>query len=225
MKTRNIILIGLGLWSAKKIFFTPEQKPGIDFENLPGGKTLDGLNGFFDGVHDLKTLRKLYFDFVKQYHPDRHPGASDNEISRLTEIMQNINSEYDELSRVLPKESGKGFESPEDQENEFHISKVYRDIVNSVLKYDLVKVELISGNTYPIRKELKAAGFMFAPKKKMWYWRPEDKKVKYRGKTQDIEKIRAKYGTSTFDKERTKSLAGLDTDLINSLNALQILLA
>ena len=65
---------------------------------------------------------------------------------------------------------------------------------------------------------------MFAPKKKMWYWRPEDKKVRYRGKGQDMDDIRNKYGSRTMQKDQVRSLSGLDMDLLNSLNALQILI-
>ena len=215
---KPIFVFGAGLIIGKVLFGTKK-------EAVNG---LSGLSGFFDEIEDLVNLRKSYFDYMKQYHPDRHPDANKKEIERLTEIVQRINNEYAKLSNVLPKEKGQNFESKEDKENEFHISEVYKDIVTSVLKYDLIKVELIgawvwiSGNTYPIRSELKAAGFQFAPVKKMWYWRPEEKKWFNKGESQDIEKIRRKYGANEMSKDYQKSLSGMDMNLLNSLNALKM---
>jgi hypothetical protein len=192
---------------------------------------LSGLNGFFDQADDLITLRKMYFDYVKMYHPDRNQDKGEKEIRRLTELIQDINNEYEKFSKRLPKEKGKQFESPEEKEREFHISEVYKDIINAVQKYELIKIEFvgawiwISGNTYPIRNELKTAGFIFAPVKKMWYWRPDENKF-YPGRgSQPMEIIRAKYGSNVIDRDMPKSLTGLDMNLLNILNALQLLIA
>jgi len=194
---------------------------------------LRGLSGWLNDARDLKELREMYYNLVKEYHPDRNATKSEAEILRYNEIMKEINNEYENFSKKLPKERGVNFEDREDQEREQHISDVYREIVNSLLQYDLIKIELIgtwiwiSGNTYQIRNELKAAGFLFSGSKKMWYWRPEDQKnYKSRG-GQDIDFIRAKYGSMTIDRERkdTKALSGsLDMSLLNILNALQLLI-
>jgi len=62
-----------------------------------------------------------------------------------------------------------------------------------------VKVELIgswvwvSGNTKPVKDDLKAAEFKWNSKRKMWYYPT----VKSRGNGAPIETIRAKYGSVT----------------------------
>ena len=50
----------------------------------------------------------------------------------------------------------------------------------------------VSGNTYKYRKELKAQGLFFAPKKKEWYWRPPEYKSSNREEWSK-DKIRTHY--------------------------------
>lgn len=217
---KNILFFGAGFLAARLLV-----KPQTNVNGLRG------LNGFFDDVRDLVELRRRYFELVKNYHPDRNQDKNEKELKRLTELMQEINGEYEKLAKKLPKERGVDFENEEDRENEFNISEIYKDIINAVQSYDLIKIELIgswvwvSGNTYPIRKELKAAGFLFAPVKKMWYWRPGDQKFYPGYESENIDKIRNKYGSSVIDRDAPKALSGLDMNLLNILNALQLLIA
>ena len=52
----------------------------------------------------------------------------------------------------------------------------------------------VSGDTKPVKTELRDAGFFWATKKKKWYWRPADEKKRFRGR-QSMQKIREKYGS------------------------------
>ena len=51
----------------------------------------------------------------------------------------------------------------------------------------------VTGATYPVRKELKAAGLFFASKKQAWYYRAEEYATKGGKKT--LDEIREKYGS------------------------------
>jgi curved DNA-binding protein CbpA len=199
-------------------------------------KGLQGLNGFFDGIDDLKTLRSVYRKLVMQYHPDKHPDANEKKIRELNEIMSLLNSEYERLSEIFIRqgkfESKNEHPTDEEKKTEQDLSVVYKEVLNRLVKYSLIQIELvgnwiwISGNTYPIRNELKVSGFMFAPVKKMWYWRPEEYKSYGKHESTNMDKIRRKYGSETINfEERNKALRGVvNQDLLNDLNALQILL-
>lgn len=42
-------------------------------------------------------IRSAYRDLMKRYHPDKHPGASEEELRKLTELVQKIEFAYDTL--------------------------------------------------------------------------------------------------------------------------------
>jgi hypothetical protein len=57
----------------------------------------------------------------------------------------------------------------------------------------------ISGNTIAYKAELKSAGFWWAPKKQMWYFRPEGMKSNKHDPL-DINAIRNKYGSDVIHR-------------------------
>ena len=59
-----------------------------------------------------------------------------------------------------------------------------------------------TGITYAVRKELKAAGLFFAPKKVAWYYRAEEYKTQGGKKT--LDEIREKYGSETINGKQRK---------------------
>jgi hypothetical protein len=60
-----------------------------------------------------------------------------------------------------------------------------------------------SGLIYPYRKQLREIGFLFAPNKVMWFYRPAEYKSLNR-KPLNIETIRSMYGTNKIDTEPDK---------------------
>lgn len=61
----------------------------------------------------------------------------------------------------------------------------------------------VSGNTYGCKSDLKANGFQWASKKKMWYWHDPEEQARSNGKT-SMDDIRSKYGSETIKKAVTK---------------------
>lgn len=148
------------------------------------------MNNKYFKATNMEDLKKEYKKLAMKYHPDR-PGGS-------TEIMQEINNEYELLSNLFAKGN----------KEEFAEATSYKDIISKIINLDIT-IEIvgswiwISGNTYPVKAQLKEAGFFWASKKKKWYYRPESEKCSSRGK-KTYEEIKAKYGCSTIKKGSDK---------------------
>ena len=86
-----------------------------------------------------------------------------------------------------------------------------REAINNIINLN-VNIEIcgtwiwISGNTYKVKEELKAAGFKWCSNKKMWSWHFGVYARKGNKKT-DMEYIRNKYGSQIIKSEnRNKEL-------------------
>jgi hypothetical protein len=142
---------------------------------------------FFKDCKTIEEVKHLYKKLAMQHHPDR--GGD-------TATMQAINKVYAFACAKLAKGAGL---SDEEVNQEMHMSEEYRHVVESIIYLPDITIELVglwlwvTGNTYPIRKELKEAGLLFAPKKKAWYYRNEMYKTRSGKKT--LDQIRHKYGS------------------------------
>lgn len=151
---------------------------------------------YFTGCADLQALKARYRELAKQYHPDLHPELGD-------ETMKAINAEYDELaarlSHVAP--DGRTEATAEQARDAADMATAYREAVYKIIHLDGLEIELcgawlwVSGDTYKHRDALKAAGYKWAAKKKMWYWRTEEYACRHSRRKTDIDDIRAKYGS------------------------------
>lgn len=149
---------------------------------------------YFTKCSDLNSLKKEYKRLAFKFHSDR-VGGDDS-------IMKEINVEYEKMFNLLKNKSDK-----KDSTNE--TSTDFINIINSLMKFDSLTIEVIgtwlwlSGNTYPIKEELKNIGCRYSKGKKMWYWTSEGYCKGYKKKN-DINTLRTKYG-STVVKEGTQT--------------------
>lgn len=154
---------------------------------------------FFDECKTIEDVKNKYRELAKMYHPDMQGGD--------LVLMQVINNEYElAIKRVL---KGQTFESAEREEAELKFSEEYRQAVEKIIMLPDLIIELIgkwlwvSGKTYDVRAELKAAGYEYSGNKKMWYFRTsEHKHMANTGETMSIEEIRAKYGSEQVTPNR-----------------------
>lgn len=174
----------------------------VNIKVVSGVKKIGALYEFFDikGLTDVDSLKKAYFKLAKVYHPD---------AGGTKEQFQKLQKEYEGLFKTIM--SGSNL-SANDIANEIELDENLRKAVDAIIGIPQLNVELIgkwiwvSGNTYPIRNELKNAGFMFAPVKKMWYYKGIESAG--RGKL-TIDEIRKKYGTQAIQKEGMKKIQGI----------------
>jgi hypothetical protein len=180
------------------------------------GSLLGILGAYFDvsAITDLDTLKKEYKKLALKYHPDR--GGT-------TAQMQSVNDEYDKLrDKIL-----KGSKLTEDQKkNEIVIDEAIKEVINVLILIPDINIEVIgkwiwvSGNTYPVKSELSAAGLVFVKKEGKPFWIYKGIESKSKGGT-PMDVIRAKYGVHKFDTKPPKSINGMPVK-ISSINRMKL---
>ncbi len=146
---------------------------------------------YFANINSLEELRKEYKRLVKLNHPDN--GGS-------LDTIKIINVEYERIFVVL-----KNADSQTANKDKYNsgIDRAMRKVIDNIINLNIV-IEIcgswiwISGNTFPVKDALKANGFRWAPKKKMWQWHSPEEKSKSRGLDMDL--IRNKYGSQVIKK-------------------------
>lgn len=147
---------------------------------------------YFTNCKTLDELKKEYRRLAMIHHPD-HGGNP--------EIMKAINSEYKRMFEALKTKHNS---TAEDYRKTTEAPEEFINIINTLIKFPGITVELcgswlwISGDTLPIKDQLKAAGCRWSSSKKMWYWHhPEEGTRRSHGKA-TMTDIRNKYGSQTF---------------------------
>ena len=157
---------------------------------------------YFKNVTTLEELRKEYKRLVKQYHPDNGGDP---------ETIKAINAEYDQMFDILKdadttntnSKNAKRWDKEEDQK--------IREAINRIIHLENITIEIVgcwvwvSGNTYPVKSELKAAGYKFSGNRKSWYWHSDEQKHKGASK-RSMDELKAFYGCEEVTTEKKQKL-------------------
>ena len=144
-----------------------------------------GLNTrYFSSARNLEDVKKLFKQYARELHPDN--GGDPEEFKNM---MTDYRAAFNRAKSGMTPEQAAAVETPEE----------FADVINAVINLDGVNIEIcgawvwISGNTYPVKDTLKAAGYRFASRKKMWYYHADG--WRKHGKTCDMDKIRELHGS------------------------------
>jgi hypothetical protein len=180
-----------------------------------------GVNGFFDEstIKTLDDLKKQYYKLSMIHHPDRPTGN--------TQDFQDLQNEYEKLIKQILKGSKL---SEEEQKNEIEIDEALRSALDTIMHLDL-KIEIIgkwiwvSGNTFPVKETLKAAGFVPRKKGNLFFWVFIGEQSKGRG-NMTIEEIRKLYGSKEIKNKKRGEIGNLPyIDFYSALQNLKIKLS
>ena len=154
----------------------------------------DILNMEPGAVANEQTVKAAYRRAAMKYHPDK--GGS-------TEMMQAVNEAYkymqDHYGTLPSINTDQGY------------ADRLNDAINAIVTMEGLVIEVcglwvwVSGDTKAHKESLKAAGYFWASKKFMWYFRPADQQGG-RGKS-TMEDIRTKYGSQSVPTKRAQALA------------------
>lgn len=156
----------------------------------------------FKDCSTVDEVKKKYKELAMKNHPDR--GGD-------TATMQEIISEYMSILENPHFSFEHRYKTTEQEKQDFI---KYAEVIDKIAGLDGIVIEVmgdwiwISGNTYPHRITIKNAGFFFAPKKTLWYYRPPEFKSTNR-KPKTIDEIRLKYGSNIIDTKREKQFLNL----------------
>lgn len=156
---------------------------------------------YFTNCRTLEELRKEYRRLCMVHHPDR--GGD-------TATMAAINNEYDEAFRRLQSGHTTVQQTAEAHEAE-ETPEAFRAVISRLVILAGINIEIcgswiwVTGNTYPNREALKAAGLCYSKSKAAWYWKPEGSRSKAR-RNYSMEEIRDLHGS---ERIKTRSAAVL----------------
>lgn len=150
-------------------------------------------------MSSLDELRTMYRKLALQHHPDR--GGS-------TQYMQEINAEYEYLSKYLINSNTTFSEGRKYYEH--YASDYIRRKIEEIMFFENVLIEVIgswiwiSGDTRPIREDLKQKGFRFSHNKLAWYWYYGDYH-KFTKRQYSMDEIRMMWGSEEVEKQKMKT--------------------
>nr|DAI27753.1 MAG TPA: Dna-J like membrane chaperone protein [Caudoviricetes sp.] len=146
---------------------------------------------YFASCATLDALKHEYRRLCKIYHPD---------LGGDTATMAAINNDYDEAFRRLQSGRTTTQQTAEAHEAE-ETPEAFRAVISRLVILAGINIEIcgawiwITGNTYPNRESIKAAGCRYSKNKSAWYWRPaESAEHRSHGKA-TMSEIRQKYGS------------------------------
>jgi len=156
---------------------------------------------YFKDCKTIEEVKAAYKRLAKEHHPD---------CGGDTATMQEINTEYSfACAKILKGENL----TDEETSDQMRMSEEYREVIEKIINLPGIIIEIVgmwiwvTGNTRPVKQQLKEAGLFFAHKKVAWYYRAEEYKTKGGKKT--LDEIREKYGSETvssWKRQRSKVL-------------------
>lgn len=160
---------------------------------------VDAMNVLNLSILTQENLKKAYRIACSKYHPDKNPAG--------LEMMKAVNVAYAHLTENLEL-YGDNVEATQGTGTNY--GEALNNALNAIIACEGVIIEVcgnwvwLSGNTRDHKDTIKAAGFFWASKKLMWFFRPSEYKSKGRG-TASMDEIREKYGSDNVaTKERIK---------------------
>lgn len=148
-----------------------------------------------------EQLHSQYRDLCKQHHPDLNrtdPTA--------TARMQQINAEYAAAMNPAQRRAKPG-KSEAEYVDLARVAENIRAAIEAIITLPNLQIEIcglwvwVSGETKPVKDQIKAAGYKWASKKEKWYFAG----IAAGGRGQwDMEKIRTHYGSTHVRREDEK---------------------
>ena len=151
---------------------------------------------YFKNCTTKEECKKMYKKLAFKYHPDR--GGD-------TDTMKEINNEFDWIMKNGIFKSAK---KDAKKDYDFNTSQ-FKDIIEQLIKFDNIIIDIVgcfiwvSGNTYPVKEELKQLGFRYSKNKKSWYIAPAEymQNRKSYKRQYSMEEIKNKYGCTTINSK------------------------
>ncbi|MEM2161113.1 MAG: J domain-containing protein [Candidatus Nitrosotenuis sp.] len=146
--------------------------------------------GITAGHTTSEAIKAAYRKAAQQYHPDRNSAG--------LEMMKLINAAYD----IIKDFNGNVDQEGNNKDYGNHLNAALNAIIGLGLNIEICGAWIwVSGNTKSHKETLKSAGYRWAPKKALWYFRPDDYKCR-KHKAWRMEDIYSKYGRDVINTKQ-----------------------
>jgi hypothetical protein len=152
------------------------------------------------GGNNKEDLQSAWRLLAKKYHPDINPDG--------LEIMKAVNAAYNLLMENINKWSIRSFTDDGSPSIDEALAAIYAKIRHLPdISLEVCGSWLwVTGNTYPVREPIKAAGLKFSSNKKAWYWHPEGYRKRSK-KSFNMDEVRTMWGSQGLDSEPLQGVA------------------
>lgn len=152
-------------------------------------------------IRSLEELKKAYKELAKLWHPDITGRDTNKEMAQINEEYENL---FEMVKNVKFNHKEKTFyENPEETKEQ---ANDFINIINKLVKIANIEIMIIgswlwiTGNTFPIKEELKEMSFSYSKNKKAWYLHYEEFK-KTSKKNLSLEEIKHIFDVQYFANE------------------------
>ena len=150
---------------------------------------------YFKNCNNIEDVKETYRKLAKKLHPDC--GGNAEEFKKMS---AEYTTAYNRFKNVHRDQAADQTEKTEYRTE--YSAEEFANIINKVIHLDGVEIEIVgtwvwlSGNTYPHRETIKAAGFFFSSKHKKWYFNGSTKKSRKHSKL-SYEEVKNIHGCKT----------------------------
>ena len=154
---------------------------------------------YFESARTAEDVKALYKQLVKELHPDCN--LERDTTAEFQEMQRQYYAAWERLKNIHVNKDGERYETQKDNTQN---AKEFADIIDKLARYNGISIELcgswiwVTGDTKPIKDELKALKFRFSPKKTAWYFHSEPYK-KTTKKSFNLDEIRNMYGSEQLN--------------------------
>jgi len=156
------------------------------------------MTKYFENCKTEDELKKAYRKMAAKLHPDNNPAR--DTTKEFQEMQEEFQEAFERLKGVHVNMGGETYRKESSE-----TAGEFMDLINKLLQLGNIDVELcgswiwVSGNTKPVKEELKALGFKWSSKKKTWYFHKEPY-VKRGKKQYSMNDIRNMWGSTSYSR-------------------------
>ena len=165
-------------------------------------KLQDALNLLgLTGTVSFDEAKAAYRRACMAYHPDRNPAGGEM-MKAITEAWRVLEA-FDWASNTVEVKAGKNH----------GYGDALMEALNKIIHLPDITIEVcgawvwVGGNTKPVKTEIKEAGYRWASKKSMWYFRPPEWASANRYGEWTIDAIREKFDSEVVQTKQRPSIA------------------
>lgn len=159
---------------------------------------------YFKDCKTAEDVKARFKDLAKKLHPDCGGNAEE-----FKAMMNEYTEVFNRLKNIHKTTEGKTYES---KKASTQTAEQFADIITKIIHCEGLHIEIcgswvwVTGNTYPHKDTLKAAGFTWSRSKKAWYNAGEPLQGKRRGRY-SLNQIRQMHGSEEIETEKRTYIA------------------